>query len=209
MATIEAVVPGWAHMASFNDGVTMRHTTAALVSIFALSEYVEADEHDRWLIEWAVLLHDLAKEPVGGRDHRHAVRSAAQAGRVLRAFGAARGDEARFEEWFHLADTAYTADRLPDNDKLPGILAGADRLFGRDAALIIKAITLHLSITVVDDWPVPRPLTPEEERRYVDADLAPLLQALMQADNGGWNLFDEPTLSMMLRQTRARFAELQ
>ena len=39
MAEIEAVVPGWKHMASFEDGKTLWHINVAMVALLQLDEY--------------------------------------------------------------------------------------------------------------------------------------------------------------------------
>ena len=88
MQEIEAVAPGWRAMASFGEGVTMRHTARAMAAMLDLAEYQTATRHQQHLMEWTVLLHDIAKEPrPGKRDHRHAFRSAARAGHTLHQAG--------------------------------------------------------------------------------------------------------------------------
>ena len=88
LAQIDRIVSGWSLMAAFQDGVTLWHTTAAMVSLRTLEEYRDAPAPRRHLMDWAVLLHDLAKKPDGrGRDHVHAFRSAAVAARVLPGLG--------------------------------------------------------------------------------------------------------------------------
>ncbi len=216
MAAIAEVVPGWPKMASFGDGVTLWHTTASLMSMRNLPEYRAAPEGRRLAMDWTVLLHDVEKEPTPtAKDMRHAFRSAAAAGATLPALGFPVTEEweAGFPAWFELTDTAYHLDAergayVQDNEHLPAILSGADRLFRPAAAAIVKAIALHTSITVVADWPAYSALTPEEERRYVDADLHPVLLVMMLADHGGWNLFEPETLDAYYAETRAVFAQL-
>ena len=99
---IDGVVPGWRAMSSYGEGVTLRHTARALVAMLDLSEYQTASARDQQLMEWMVLVHDIAKEPRPGiRDHRHAFRSAAQAGIVLPRVGFQVTDAyaAEFDAW--------------------------------------------------------------------------------------------------------------
>ncbi len=216
MAEIEAVLPGWQAMASYQDGKTMCHTMQALVAMRDLPEFAAATPTQRNLMEWVVLLHDLAKEPPpGGRDHRHAFRSAARAGATLPALGfpVTAAWEAEFEAWRRLTDSAHRFDpalgtRVQDNARLPEIMAGIGRLFERDTPLVVKAIALHLSLTVVEQWPAPVTLTPAEEQAYLDPDLLPILGVMFLADSGGWSLFDPTTLEVMYGDTRRVMARL-
>ncbi len=216
MAEIAALVPGWPKMASFGNGITLWHTTACLMSVRDLPEYRDAPSGRRLLLDWTVLLHDVEKEPTPtAKDMRHAFRSAAAAGSTLPPLGfpVSSDWEAGYPAWFRLTDTAYHLDEdrgayVQDNRQLPEILGGADRLFGPGAAVIVKAIALHSSITVVADWPAYAELTIDEERRYVDADLKPVLLGLMLADHGGWNLFEPETLAAYYEETRQVFESL-
>ncbi len=216
MAQIAGVVPGWPKMASFGYGITLFHATACLMSMRDLPEYQAATAHQRLLMDWTVLLHDVEKEPTPtAKDMRHAFRSAAAAGATLPAVGfpVTAAWQEGFPAWFRRTATAYHLDEergayVQDNQDLPDILGGADRLFGRDAALIVKTIALHTSITVVADWPAYSALTPDEERCYVDADLHPVLLVMMLADHGGWNLFEPDTLAAYYEETRQVFARL-
>ena len=211
MREIETVAPGWTTMASFGEGVTLRHTARAMTAMFALPEYETATQHQQHLMEWTVLLHDIAKEPrPKQRDHRHAFRSAARAGRILHqaGFPVAEGFEDGFDGWYRLIDNAHRFDpaldtAVQDNTQLPEILGGVDSLFGVDAAIVIKAIALHLSLTVVEAWPAPAALTSYEEKEFIDAELLPVLGVMLLADSGGWEMFNPETLKAMYAETRA------
>jgi hypothetical protein len=215
MAAIEAVVPGWQHMASFEHGKTLWHINVAMVALLQLDEYRSMSPSQQTVQQWIVFLHDVAKEPVGRRDHRHSFRSAAHAGRVMPQLGfpvtAAYASE--FQDWFTLTDTATRFDEaqklhIQDNGKLPKILGGAKRIFAEPTRTAVSAIALHQSITALAAWPVQAPLTDDQVRAYVDKDIFPALLALMLADSGGWNLFDPPTLEAMYKETRAVFLNL-
>lgn len=214
-AKIEAVIPGWTHMASFEDGKTLWHVNVAMVALLQLAEYRSMSANQQAVQQWIVLLHDLAKEPVGGRDHRHTFRSAAQSGRILPTIGfpVTAAYQSRFKDWFNLTDTATRVDAvqhvdIQDNRKLPGILGGARRIFSEPTRTAVVTIALHQSITSLAAWPVQAPLTDDQITAYVDRHiLAPLL-ALTLADSGGWNLFDPPTLASMYEETRAVFRAL-
>ncbi len=216
MAEIEAVIPGWRHMASYDDGKTLWHVTVAMVALMGLDEYKAMTGPEHVVQEWIVLLHDLAKEPAKGRDHRHGFRSGALAGRVLPALGfpTTAVYAAEFPAWFSLTDGAFKLDRakgypIHDNAKLPEIMAGAARLFTGPTLTVVKAITLHQSITSLAAWPVAAPIAQAEAARYVDRPLYPALLALTLADSGGWNLFERARLAAMYGETRKVFARLR
>ena len=118
--------------------------------------------------------------------------------------------QAEAETWYALVESACRydaegAEYVQDNEHLAAIFEGANRLYGADAAVVLKAIALHLAITVVADWPARTPLTRAEEQRFIDPSLAPVLLATMLADHGGWNTFDATTLGTYQDQTRAVF----
>jgi hypothetical protein len=215
MAEIEAVVPGWQHMASFEHGKTLWHINVAMVALLQLDEYRSMSPSQQTVQQWVVFLHDVAKEPVGGRDHRHSFRSAAQVGRIMPQLGfpVTAAYPSEFQDWFNLTDTATWFDEaqgleIQDNSKLPSILSGAKRIFAEPTRTAVSAIALHQSITSLAAWPVQAPLTDDQVMAYVDQDIFTALLALTLADSGGWNLFDPPTLESMYKETRAVFRDL-
>jgi hypothetical protein len=215
MAQIEAVVPGWQHMASFQHGKTLWHINVAMVALLQLDEYRSMSPSQQTVQQWIVFLHDVAKEPVGGRDHQHSFRSAAHAGRIMPQLGfpVTAAYPLEFQDWFHLTDTATRFDEaqaleIQDNSKLPSILGGAKRIFAEPTRTAVSVIALHQSITSLAAWPVQAPLTDDQVMAYVDKDIFPALLALTLADSGGWNLFDPPTLEAMYKETRAVFRAL-
>lgn len=215
MAEIEAVVPGWKHMASFEHGKTLWHINVAMVALLQLDEYRSMSPSQQTVQQWVVFLHDVAKEPVGGRDHRHSFRSAAHAGRIMPKLGfpVTAAYPSEFQDWFNLTDTATRFDEaqdleIQDNSKLPRILGGAKRIFAEPTRTAVSVIALHQSITSLAAWPVKAPLTDDQVMAYVDKDIFTALLALTLADSGGWNLFDPPTLEAMYKETRAVFHDL-
>lgn len=215
MAQIEAIVPGWQHMASYDQGKTLWHINVAMMALLQLDEYRSMPPSQQTVQQWIVFLHDLAKEPDGGRDHRHGFRSAALVGRILPKLGfpVTAAYPSEFQAWFHLTDTATRfdeADKLhvQDNSKLPRILDGARRIFAEPTRTAVIVIALHQSMTSLAAWPVQAPLTDDQIKAYVDNDLLPALLVLTLADSGGWNLFDPPTLASMYTETRAVFRAL-
>jgi len=215
MDQVEAAVPGWRAMSSQAGGVTLTHVIFVLVALLLCPEYQCATPDEQVLMEWIVLFHDVMKRVESGRrDHVHGFRSAAAAGKALPDLGFTVTHEYAFsiESWAALASSAITrleggTDDIQDNRQLPAIIAGIDRMFGRDTpgAMVVKGVLLHMSITVVPDWPQAAPLTMAEIRRYVSAELLPLLRAMMLADSDGWALFDPGTKERYRRQTLAAF----
>src|SRR5262249_2525110 len=175
MDQVEALPPGWRAMCSQVGEATLTHVSAVLTALLLSPEYRRATADQQAFMEWIVLFHDVTKrvEP-GRRDHTHSFRSAASAARALPApgFAATADYPGLIEDWVALTESAVTrpdgrmAD-IQDNSKLPEIIAGIDRMFGRDspAALVVQAVLLHMSITVVEDWPQAAPLTESEVDR--------------------------------------------
>jgi hypothetical protein len=183
--------------------------------LLQLDEYRAMSPSQQTVQQWIVFLHDIAKEPEGGRDHRHGFRSAALVGRILPKLGfpVTAAYPSEFQDWFHLTDTSTRFDeadklQVQDNSKLPRILDGARRIFAEPTRTAVIVIALHQSITSLAAWPVQAPLTDDQIKAYVDNDLLPALLVLTLADSGGWNLFDPPTLASMYTETRAVFRDL-
>ena len=214
---LDAVILGWRSMAAADDGETLRHTVSAAAALTRLDEYRSSSEAARRQMEWTVLLHDLRKEPNGGRDHRHAFRSGAWAGKVLPKLGfpVTSNYQAGFNAWFELTRNAGvegvkpdgSAADVQDNAKLALILGGVNRMFPSPTAQMVKAILLHQSITVVERWPVAAPLTPDQEEAFLDYATRAILLPLMLADSGGWNLFSPETRREMYAETRSRLGD--
>lgn len=218
MAQFESVVPGWGKMTSYQDGVTLTHVMCVFTALVLCPEYQRATGDQQAILKWAVLFHDLAKEPARGqRDHTHGFRSAALTGRILPRLGFpllnANGE--RLETWAKLAETALSLhpemQQVQDNQKLPEILAGLQTLFGENtaAALILKTVLLHMSIDVLTEWPQAAPLTEAEAIRYVDTTLLPLLEIMMVVDNDAWAFFDPATKARHRAETLAVFSKLR
>ncbi len=199
MDSVDVIVPGWHKMASYFGGVTLTHVLGVFLGLVMLPEFQTLPEEQQELVKWMVLFHDVEKEiKKGERDPKHGFRSAVTAARQLPHLGfAATAEYGRLiASWSELTYSAlkpsesYT-EPIQDNEKLPEILAGIDRMFGEGApaGLIIKGVLLHMSITVLSDWPQTAPLTDAEIRKYIGSDLVPLLKVLMLADNDGWVLF--------------------
>src|SRR5262249_44202275 len=142
-----------------------------------LPEYQQTTPEQKLLLEWMVLLHDIAKEAHPGKhDYIHAFRSAAIAGKVLAQAGFTATDAyaTSIDEWFRLTHDAISyheghAENIQDNRKLPQIMTGIDQLYGDNAPAgwVIKAILLHLSIVTDPGYPIVAPLTDSEIREYI------------------------------------------
>jgi hypothetical protein len=217
MTRIEQVVPGWQKMAGYANRQTLIHVSAALTALFCLPEYEAAAPAQRRLAEWIVLFHDITKEPQPGkRDHVHGFRSAVLITAALPGLGFAVQPHYASElaNWSrHTYDAITYDDRLGDythdNRQLPAITAGLDRLLAGEAALIAYGVLLHMSITVVPDWPASAPLSDSEIRRYVSRDLLPLLRLMFLVDNMAWALFEPDRRAAELAATRAECQRIE
>jgi len=216
---VEAVAPGWRRMSAYAGGRTLVHVMSAFVALMSCPEYQQASAEQQALLKWIVLYHDVAKGVVAGqRDAIHGFRSAAMAGAavVQAGFSVAGVERSQLKAWMAFTHDAITwSDEantyIQDNGKLSQIMAGIDRIFGHDtaAALVVKAVLLHMSLNVVADWPQTAPLTKAEIRQYIDGDLLPLLKVMMLVDNDAWALFDRPTKDQYRRETLAVFENIR
>src|SRR3712207_5982514 len=98
MAEIDRMLPGWEHMASFEDGRTLWHVNETRAALLELDEYRAMSPQQRAAQEWIVLLHDVAQarsparlsfrraggaHPARARIPRHGGSSASRRGRPL------------------------------------------------------------------------------------------------------------------------------
>jgi hypothetical protein len=141
-----------------------------------------------------VMGHDIEKRAQRyKRDHTHGFRSAAVTGKACLSLELDRNsvEDQEFDRWYQLTYSAETYsevldDLVQDNRKLANIISGIDRLFPQDAALIVKGVLLHMSLTVVEMWPAAAPLSDQEIQRYITPELLPLLRIMMLVDNIAW-----------------------
>jgi hypothetical protein len=202
MDKTDSVIPGWRKMSSFTDGITLIHVMTALTALMLRPEYRNATREQRSMMQWIILLHDLAKAKVNGiKDHTHGFRSAAVAGKLLPQFGFNVQDayDDRIDEWYSLTYSAMSRRDsgvdVQDNSKLPQIVAGIETLFGCHTApaLIIRTILFHYSFNVLQEWPVQSPLTEHEIGLYIDDRLLPFLRMMVNVDNDAWDFFEPET----------------
>jgi hypothetical protein len=216
---VDAVAPGWRDMSSYANGVTLVHVMCVFTGLLTCPEFKHASRSQQALMKWIVLFHDIAKEVRNGqRDYTHGFRSAAKTGAILPRLGFPITTEydSLFKKWFTFTNAAITewdetTVYMHDNRKLPEIIDGIERLFGHDtpAALIVKAVLLHYSIDVVEEWPQVAPLTEIEIKQYLNIALFPLLKMMMLVDNDGWELFNLSTKERYRQETLAVFEKLE
>ena len=199
MDRTEAVVPHWRKMASYAEGLTLTHVMCVFMGLYMMPEFLSMTQEAQQIMKWVILFHDVEKElQKGKRDHPHAFRSAVGAARTLPKLGFPVTSEyhSLIDEWDAFTRSAITklegaSDDVQDNRKLPIILDGIERMFGRNTstALIIKTILFHLSVNM-SDWPPPNPISDEEIIRYFDIELIPLLKVMNLGDGDGWTIFE-------------------
>jgi len=219
MKQMESQVPGWQTMASYSDGITLVHVMCVFLGLFMLPEFRDLTPRQKQMAKWIILFHDLAKFHIRGKkDTMHAFRSGVQAALALPRFGfpMAQQYRERIITWSDLTLQAFLAGKgdaapIPDNRKLPEILAGIDELFGKNtpAALITKTVLLHISLDVDPFYPTPAPLTEAESKRYINPSLLPLFRVMMLADNEGWSLFDPETRARQRHDTLQAFEKVE
>jgi hypothetical protein len=217
MERMEMIVPGWCEMASYTDGITLVHVMCVFSGMYMLPEFHDLTPEQQDLMKWIILFHDVAKFHIRGKkDTMHAFRSGVVTANSLNKLGFPTSD--KFPEFIHTwsestnqAFIAGDAGPLPDNRKLPGVLAGIEQLYGANtlATLIVKTVLLHISLHVDDMYATPAPLTKEEAKQYIDLDLFPLLRVMMLSDNEGWSLFDSETRARQRHDTLKVFEEVK
>jgi hypothetical protein len=218
MEQMESCIPGWQKMSSYNDGITLVHVMCVFLGLLMMPEYTSMTPYQQNLMKWVVLFHDIKKVvEKGKRDPKHGFRSAVTAAQRLPTLGFTTTPEYNdlIDTWSEFTYSAVTMpegtlEPVQDNGKLRAILSGIDRLFGKDspAACIVKTILLHMSITVVSEWPQAAPLSPAEVAEYVDSDVRPLLQCMMLADNEGWVMFYPEDRAKQREETLKTFNSL-
>ena len=218
---LEQVAPGWRKMAADAKGLTQVHVMCAFIGLLSCPEFKRASRTQQELAKWAVLFHDIAKQVEPGKsDHTHAFRSATNAAAALPAIGFAVTVDyvSHCDEWFALVRAAtiqlgkrHTAFPIQDNGSLPRIIEGIGGLFGHGspAALIVKTVLFHHSITMLEHYPAVAPLTERETGRYLDRELLTQLKLMSLADSDGWELFLPPTRKHYRRLTLAVFDALK
>ena len=206
-----SIIPHWEKMASYSNGITLVHTICVFMGIFVMPEFHQMTKEQQQAMKWAVLFHDIEKEPQSHkRDALHPLKSAISAGNTLPGIGFPVTNEyhQEIETWSEQTAQAFftlndDADPKPDNSKLPEILAGIDSFFGENtpANLITKTVLLHNSINVDPNYPTPSPLTEDEIKGYITPGLFPLLKVMMLGDNEGWSLFQPEIRARQRRDT--------
>src|SRR5215216_3053802 len=218
MEQIEWIIPGWRTMVSYTDGITLVHVMCVFLGMYMMLEFQQLTREQQGLMKWVILFHDSAKIHIEGKkDAMHAFRSAVLAANTLPMLGFRTTENYPdiIQSWSKATTEACMANSasvpIPDNQKLPEILAGMDQLYGKDtpATLIIKTALLHISLPVDAMYPTPAPLTEDEIRAYIDDQLFPLLRVMMLADNEGWSMFDPENRVRQRIDTLAAFAEVK
>jgi hypothetical protein len=100
---------------------------------------------------------------------------------------------------------------IQDNRALPKILRGIDGLFGAGsaAALIVQAVLLHQSLTVVPEWPNPGSLAEADIPSCIRPALVPVLEGVMLVDSDAWQLFDPASKAKFRECTLSVFATVR
>ena len=219
MDYIETKAIGWKKMASYSDGITLTHVVCVFLGMFMLPEFQNLSQEQKQIAKWIVLFHDIEKvHKRGKRDSFHAVRSAVNATHSLPRIGfpVTTIYPTLIHSWGEFVNTAYTFTHhdskglIPDNSKLPKIISGVNNMFGEHtpAGLIIKAVLLHYSINVVNDWPPPAPFTDDDIKKHLSHELLPLLKVMMLADNEGWTIF-QPERQQQRTETLETFERVE
>jgi hypothetical protein len=189
------------------------------LGLFMLPEFQGLAPEQKQIAKWTVLFHDVEKEiQKGKRDPSHAFRSAVVTAKHLPDLGfpVTSNYDDLVGAWSQFTRSAVKSspeysEPIQDNHQLPEILAGIERMFGKDtpATLIVKSVLLHMSIDVLIEWPQAAPLTEAEIKYYVSRDLTPLLKVMMLSDNEGWVMFYQNDRSKQRKETMQVFHRIE
>jgi len=217
---IENLIPGWRKIASDENGITQAHTMCAMLGLFMMPEFQALTTTQQKIAQWIVFLHDIGKTNINGRgDAFHAFRSAIISARALPGLGFSTTNlfSTRINEWSEFVNSSkYEIENghggyMPDNTRIGDIFTGIYILFGKDspAALILRGITLHQSISGVKAWPQTAPLNEEQVQSLIDKELLPLLKVMHLADCEGWTLFKPEIRALQRKEMLEAFEELE
>ena len=187
------------------------------------------DGHDRNLMMWVCLLHDIQKriDSTGFRDPFHPFRSAATIIRYMSRWNwlsHPNSAEQLAQKIENATELSYGCE-IHDNKQLPEIITGILRLSGVEMSdlgyaesvklleihakqrlfevEIILLTLLHQSLTLVRRYPSVAPLSDREIYRYFSKRLIQLLTTLALCDSASYTIVNEPEL------TRSNRAEIE
>ena len=223
MDEVEQENTGWKDMAALRDGETLIHTIRALVALMTNPEYQNAPVGKKRNVQWAIVLHDLAKKPVDPktgekiRDAIHPFRSAVLAAEILPNHGFSVTDQyaQTISPWGKYTNeviiTGGKGRPIHDNRKLPGLIDGIDQMFARNssASIIVTSILFHQSLNLLKQWPDAAPLTDQEMKQYIDHNLLSVLGPLVKADSDSWQLFNPKNRAKFNRQIGNRLKQIK
>ena len=219
MDEIEAKASGWKKMASYSDEITLTHVTCVFLGMFMLPEFQSLTQARQQIAKWIILFHDIDKFHFREKkDTMHAFHSAIIAAKRLPGIGFPVTDHYNklIDSWSELTYNAFIeydegTHLKPDNQKLSEILSGINQLFGdkTPAALIVKAVLLHISLDVDPEYPTPSPLTTAETKQHIDQTLFPLLKVMMLSDSEGWTLFHPEARATKRHDALTAFAQVE
>lgn len=194
----------WTELSSNDNNYFCRHTFAALTALLVDKDYERMDLHDRNLLLWALLFHDIAKKgspTIYGRDPFHPFSSTSKTLEIFVRFGWVKSGPhiAALVELINSAYTLENGSKLMDNSKLPeifqGILQATELNFSttsahepRFAFEVLILILFHQSLDINPIFPNPVYLKNSEILTYLSPRLVFLLFVLHKADHNSYNL---------------------
>jgi hypothetical protein len=194
MAKIEAVVPGWTHMASFEQGKTLWHINVAMVALLQLDEYRSMSPIQQ-TVQWIVLTTWPRNRLVGAIIDTASAQRRTQDESCPRSIPGDRRLSIRVPGVVNLQTMRCNSRRRTgDQDStLPRTSSpGRSSPSRRDSGHHNRTASVH---NILAAWPVKAPLTDDQVIAYVDKDLVTTLLPLTLADSAGWNLFEPKTSS--------------
>lgn len=204
----------WEYENRVDDGLVCSHIIAVVIAVYTDWEFKMLDEHDKNVILWAALFHDIAKRgppEMDTKDPFHPFTSASKALKIFSRLGWALKNDF-VEEAAKCIDGSfyhYKWGDFMDNKKLPMIyplLLKATGLIGENDYFntyreiemavpkdklfifeIIAIILFHQSFDFDPKYPNFTPLKYDEILKYTSPRLVKLVSIMHKGDNGSYN----------------------
>ena len=206
----------WDELSTHDNTYFCKHTFATLCALYIDEDFLRMDAHDKNIMLWALLFHDIAKKgppTIQGRDPFHPFTSASRAMMIFDRLGWIQRGQL-VGELAELIDGAFVVinyQKCMDNTKLPEILGKLffvtgmardinenfenygeiEKGHGRSERFLYEVIALilfHQSLNMNPLFPNPVCLNNQEILRYLSPRMVFLLYVLHKADHNSYNV---------------------
>ncbi|OMJ79942.1 hypothetical protein SteCoe_19927 [Stentor coeruleus] len=204
----------WEYENRVDDGLVCSHIIAVVIAVYVDWEFKIIDEHDKNVILWAALFHDVAKRgppEMDTKDPFHPFTSASKALRIFSRLGWVTKNDAVEEAAKYINESFfhYKWGNFMDNSRLPMIYPLLLKATGlieeienfstyREIEMavpkeqlfvfeIVAIILFHQSFDFDPKYPNFTPLKYDEILKYTSPRLVKLVSIMHKGDNGSYN----------------------